>query len=80
MPPAATLVVREATGAYWRRLALDLHAAGSQVAVINPAQAHYFAKAQLRRAKTAARDAQLLAQFAERRRPAPLDPAPAGRS
>jgi len=74
--PAATLVVLEATGTYWCRLALDLHSAGFPVAVINPAQAHYFAKAQLRRAKTDALDAQLLAQFAERMRPAPWTPPP----
>jgi transposase len=77
VPAAATLVVLEATGTYWCRLALDLHTAGYVVAVINPAQAHYFAKAQLRRSKTDALDAQLLAQFAERMRPAPWTPPPA---
>lgn len=77
MPPAQTRVVLEATGSYWCRLALDLHSAGYSVAVINPAQAHYFAKAQLRRSKTDALDAQLLAQFAERLRPRPWTPPPA---
>lgn len=77
VPAPQTLVVLEATGSYWCRLALDLHGAGYQVAVINPAQAHYFAKAQLRRSKTDALDAQLLAQFAERMRPAPWTPPPA---
>jgi transposase len=76
VPAAQTLVVLEATGTYWCRLALDLHSAGYQVAVINPAQAHYFAKAQLRRSKTDALDAQLLAQFAEKMRPAPWTPPP----
>ena len=76
VPAAQTLVVLEATGSYWCRLALDLHSAGYLVAVINPAQAHYFAKAQLRRSKTDALDAQLLAQFAERMRPAPWTPPP----
>lgn len=75
--PAATLVVLEATGSYWCRLALDLVAAGYAVAVINPAQAHYFAQAHLRRAKTDALDAQLLAQFAAQLRPAPWTPPPA---
>ncbi len=74
---AQTLVVLEATGVYWARLALDLHTAGYSVAVINPAAAHYFAKAQLRRSKTDALDAQMLAQFAERMRPAPWTPPPA---
>jgi len=68
--------VLEATGAYWCRLALDLHTAGYPVAVINPAQAHYFAKAQLRRSKTDALDAQMLAQFGERMRPALWTPPP----
>lgn len=77
VPPPQTLVVLEATGVYWSRLALDLQAAGYPVAVINPAQAHYFAKAQLRRSKTDALDAQLLAQFAERMRPTPWTPPPA---
>ncbi len=56
-PPAATLVVLEATGTYWVGLAVALHEAGYPVAVVNPRQAHHFAKAQLRRAKTDALDA-----------------------
>ena len=76
VPPAATRVVLEATGAYWCRLAVDLHQAGYRVAVINPAQAHYFAKAHLRRSKTDALDAQLLAQFAAQLAPAPWTPPP----
>src|SRR5690242_6434994 len=77
VPAAQTLVVLEATGTYWCRLALDLHQTGYPIAVINPAQAHYFAKAHLRRAKTDALDAQLLAQFAAQMRPAPWTPPPA---
>lgn len=74
--PARTLVVLEATGTYWMRLAYRLHEAGFVVSVINPAQAHYFAQAQLRRAKTDALDAQLLAQVACTLRPAPWTPPP----
>jgi transposase len=77
VPAAQPLVVLEATGTYWCRLALDRYQADYVVAVINPAAAHYFAKAQLRRAKTDALDAQLLAQFAARMRPAPWTPPPA---
>jgi transposase len=73
--PAQTLVVLEATGTYWCRLTLDLRTTGYQVAAINPAQSHYFATAQLRRSKTAALDAQRLAEFAARMRPA-LGPPP----
>ncbi|GAC1411820.1 MAG: hypothetical protein PVS3B3_30380 [Ktedonobacteraceae bacterium] len=51
MDPAATLVVMEATGNYWIALAMVLHQAGFAVSVVNPAQVHFFAKAQLKRAK-----------------------------
>src|SRR5215217_6148621 len=76
-PPAATLVVLEATGNYWVALAVALHEAGYRVAVVNPRQAHHFAKAQLRRAKTDALDAQDLARLAAALRPAPWTPPPA---
>ena len=76
-PPAATLVVLEATGTYWVGLAIALHEAGYRVAVVNPRQAHHFAKAQLRRAKTDALDARDLAQLAEALRPEPWTPPPA---
>ena len=62
---ASHLIVMEATGSYWVALAVTLHEAGFVVAVVNPAQAHYFAKAQLKRAKTDALDAQTLAQLAQ---------------
>ena len=76
-PPAATLVVLEATSAYWVALTIALHEAGYRVAVINPRQAHHFAKAQLRRAKTDALDARDLARLAAALRPAPWTPPPA---
>src|SRR5688572_23027425 len=75
-PPTATLVVLEATGNYWVALAVALHEASYRVAVVNPRQAHYFAKAQLRRAKTDALDARDLAQLAAALRPAPWAPPP----
>src|SRR3954453_6241414 len=75
--PTATLVVLEATGTYWVALAVALHEAGYRVAVVNPRQAHHFAKAQLRRAKTDALDARDLAQLAAALRPAPWTPPPA---
>lgn len=76
-PPATTLVVLEATGNYWVALAVALHEAGYRVAVVNPRQAHHFAKAQLRRAKTDALDARDLAQLAAALRLAPWTPPPA---
>lgn len=76
VPAAQTLVVLEATGTYWIPLAVALHTAGYAVSVINPAQAHYFAQAQLKRAKTDSRDAQILAQFAQVFQPARWEPPP----
>lgn len=74
--PAEILVVMEATGAYWITLATQLVHTGFQVSVINPAQAHHFAKALLQRAKTDAIDAQTLAQLAMLLQPAPWTPPP----
>jgi transposase len=75
--PPQTLVVMEATGVYWIRLALALQQAGYAVSVINPAQAHYFAQATLQAAKTDALDAQMLARLAAHLRPTPWTPPPA---
>ncbi len=74
--PSAILVVMEATGTYWMRLALHLVAAHVAVAVVNPAQAHNFAKALLKRAKTDAIDACTLAELAARLQPQPWTPPP----
>jgi transposase len=76
-PAHAILVVMEATGAYWMNLATTLHHAGFVVSVINPRQAHHFAKALLKRAKTDAIDAQTLAQLASLLQPTPWAPPPA---
>jgi transposase len=72
-----TLVVMEATGVYWMKLATALHQAGFVVSVINPAQAHYFARALLARGKSDALDARRLAQLAATFQPAAWQPAPA---
>ncbi len=71
------LVVLEATGTYWVTLATMLHHAGFAIAVINPAQAHDFAKALLKRSKTDAIDAQTLAELGARLQPEPWTPPPA---
>lgn len=76
VPPAETLVVLEATGNYWVAFAVTLHEAGYRVAVVNPRQAHHFAKAQLRRAKTDALDARDLARLAAALQPPPWVPPP----
>src|SRR4029434_3938327 len=70
------LVVMEATGSYWISVATHLVHTGFQVSVIKPAQAHHFAKALLKRAKTDAIDAQTLAQLAMLLQPTPWTPPP----
>jgi transposase len=74
--PSHILVVMEATGSYWISLATRLVHDGFRVSVINPAQAHHFAKALLKRAKTDAIDAQTLAQLAMILQPEPWMPPP----
>jgi transposase len=76
VPRREILIVLEATNTYWMPLALQLHEAGYAVSVINPAQAHQFAKALLKRAKTDAIDAQTLAQLAATLQPQPWTPPP----
>src|SRR5947208_257373 len=75
--PADVLVVMEATGSYWLSLATALATAGFAVSVINATQAHHFAKALLKRAKTDAIDAHTLAQLAALLQPAAWTPPPA---
>lgn len=74
--PPHTLIVMEATSTYWIMLASHLHEAGYCVSVVNPAQAHHFAKAQLRRAKTDNLDAHTLAQLAHSLKPHCWTPPP----
>ena len=70
------LVVMEATGNYWMRLATSLFGAGFAVSIVNPTQACHFAQAILKRAKTDAIDARMLAQYARILQPQPWAPAP----
>lgn len=65
------LVVLEATGGLDGPLAAALASAGLPVAVVNPRQVRDFARATGKLAKTDRLDAQMLALFAERVRPAP---------
>lgn len=74
--PAGCLVVLEATGGYERQLAANLLEAGYHVAVVNPRRIRDFAKALGRVAKTDRLDARVLAQFAEKVQPAPLEKMP----
>lgn len=65
-----TLIVLEATGGLERPLVLALAAAELPVVVSNPRQVRDFAKAAGRLAKTDQLDARIIAEFAERMRPA----------
>jgi transposase len=77
VPAAQTLVVMEATSTYWVQFATVLHAAGYVISVVNPKQAHDFAKALLQRGKTDPLDAKMLALLGAKLTPAPWTPPPA---
>lgn len=65
------LIVLEATGGYETEVATALALAGLPVALVNPRQVRDFARALGRLAKTDALDAEVLALFGARVRPAP---------
>ncbi len=66
-----TLIVLEATGGFEITVAASLAGADLPLAVVNPRQIRDFARATGRLAKTDALDAEAIALFAERIRPAP---------
>lgn len=71
-------VVMEATGIYWLDTALQAVQAGAQVMVLNPKQAHHFAKALNQRNKTDAIDARMLLRYGLSMPFAPWQPPTAG--
>lgn len=74
--PAQTRLVLEATGSYWVGVATALVAAGWTVSVVSPASARDYARARLRRAKTDAVDAAVLAAYGRDLQPASWTPPP----
>ncbi len=76
--PAATLVVLEATGNHWAVLAVTLHTAGYRGSVINPLQAHHFAKADPLDARNLAELAAALRSPCGHRRPPSITMPPSG--
>lgn len=56
--------VMEATGPYYLKLAMFLHAKGRQVSVVNPLVIKRFSQMQLQRAKTDCKDASTIHQYA----------------
>jgi transposase len=61
--PEACLCAVEATGHYWLALYAFLHAAGLPMTVINPLQTHAYRASLLRKTKTDARDAWVIADL-----------------
>ena len=72
--PVNLLVVMEATNVYWERSAQYFHALGCQISVVNPAQIKYFARSVLRRGKTDAMDAEIIARYGCMMGPTPWVP------
>lgn len=67
----------EATGVYSYSLAVNLASyPGTTLSIINPAQISFFAKAQLRRAKTDKVDARVILEFAKTQNPPLWSPEP----
>jgi len=67
-------VCLEATGAYWLGVAQAMHEAGATVSVVNPSRTALFARSQLRRTKTDAADAEMIAQFCQTQQPSAWTP------
>ncbi len=74
--PDLTLIVLEATGISWLSFATFFSRQGYAVSVVNPTQAHHFARALLKHAKTDAIDVQTLTVLAALLQPALWTPPP----
>lgn len=70
----AVWVGMEATGTYGEGVALYLHTAGYPVSVINPARIKAYAKSQMKRHKTDAIDARVIADFCQAQPPMQWQP------
>jgi len=73
---AGQAVGLEATGGYQEGVATALHDAGFVVSVLNPQAVAHYAQSQLRRAKTDATDAALIADYVRTQAPPRWQPAP----
>jgi len=78
--PKKTCVCMEASGAFEEAIALHLHEEGYRVSVVNPRRIKGYAASQLRRTKTDAADAALIARFGRREDPRPWEPPSAAES
>ena len=67
----------EATGQYGNGVAGYMYLQGHSVSVVNPARIKYYASSKLRRNKTDKADAQLIAEYCQKEKPALWTPPPA---
>jgi len=72
-----THVCLEATGQYGDGVATFMFQQGHAVSVVNPARIKYYGNSKLRRNKTDKADAELIAEYCERQKPALWSPPPA---
>ena len=72
-----THVCLEATGQYGDGVAAFMFQQGHAVSVVNPARIKYYGNSKLRRNKTDKADADLIAEYCERQKPALWSPPPA---
>lgn len=72
--PEKACVCMEASGDFEKAVAHRLHEEGYRVSVVNPRRIKGYASSQLRRTKTDAADAALIARFGQRENPRPWDP------
>jgi len=68
--------VLEATGSYSTLLTKRIMESGFEVSVVNPLQTKYFSKMTLRRTKTDASDAEMIAEYGLKMSPEPEKPTP----
>jgi transposase len=74
LDPGQVLIVLEATGNYWLKLAARVDQAGFKLAVVNPKQAHDYAGSLMQKVKNDNLDAQMLCRLAYERQPAAWQP------
>src|SRR5262245_14948241 len=75
-PAGPVAVGLEATGGYQEAIAVVLHDAGHRVSVLNPSAVEAYGRSQLRRAKTDATDAAMIAEFMRTQQPSRWVPPP----
>ena len=75
--PGLAHVCLEATGKYGDDIAAFMFQQGHSVSVVNPARIKFYGNSKLRRNKTDKADAELIAEYCERQKPALWSPPPA---